>query len=182
MTLFDTVLMCYNNIIENCKPDRETCPVFLYPEIGGRKLRNEENLIPFNKRTEDEQREIARKGGIASGASRRAYKSLKQAAKVFFKENDNAAMEVIQALYSEALNGNVKAVDKLQDLIGETVQREELALRKKAMQQEKKEQTAGNNPASKLYEILGEEDGTDYEAVTETEAGDQMGASAEVQG
>lgn len=143
-------------------------------------MRNEENLIPLNKRTKDEQREIARKGGIASGASRRAYKSLKQAAKVFFKENENAAMEVVQALYSEALDGNVKAVDKLQDLIGETVQREELALRKKAMQQEKKGQTSADKSASKLYNILGEEDGTDYEAVTETETGDEVGAPAGV--
>lgn len=144
-------------------------------------MANEENLIPFNKRTEDEQREIARKGGIASGASRRAYKSLKQAAKVFFKENENAAMEVVQALYSEALNGNVKAVDKLQDLTGETVQREELALKKKILQQGKKSQTAGDKPVSKLYEILGEEDGTDYEAITETETGDEVDTSAKVQ-
>lgn len=33
-----------------------------------------ENLIPFNQRTEDERREIAKKAGIASGASRRAKK------------------------------------------------------------------------------------------------------------
>ena len=55
-------------------------------------MANAENLIPFDKRTEDEQRAIARKGGIASGASRRAYRSLKQAAKAFFQENDDAAM------------------------------------------------------------------------------------------
>lgn len=101
-------------------------------------MANEENLIPFDKRTENEQREIARKGGLASGASRRAYKSLKQAAKAFFKENENAAMAVVQAMYEEALDGNVKAVDKLQDLIGETVQREELALKKKALQSQNK--------------------------------------------
>ncbi len=101
-------------------------------------MANEENLIPFDKRTENEQREIARKGGLASGASRRAYKSLKQAAKAFFKENENAAMAVVQAMYEEALDGNVKAVDKLQDLIGETVQREELALKKKALQSKSK--------------------------------------------
>lgn len=94
-------------------------------------MANAENLIPFDERTESEQREIARKGGIASGASRRAYRSLKQAAKAFFKENDNAAMQLIQALYEEAANGNVKALEKLLDLIGETVQREELALKKK---------------------------------------------------
>lgn len=101
-------------------------------------MANEENLIPFDERTESEQREIARKGGKASGEARRAYKSLKQAAKVFFKENENAAMSVVQALYEEALGGNVKAVNKLQDLIGETVQREELALKKKALQNQNK--------------------------------------------
>lgn len=101
-------------------------------------MANEENLIPLDKRTKSEQREIAKKGGIASGASRRAYKSLKQAAKAFFKENENAAMAVVQAMYEEALDGNVKAVDKLQDLIGETVQREELALKKKALQSQNK--------------------------------------------
>lgn len=101
-------------------------------------MANEENLISLSERTTSEQREIARKGGIASGASRRAYKSLKQAAKAFFKENENAAMAVVQAMYEEALDGNVKAVDKLQDLIGETVQREELALKKKALQSKNK--------------------------------------------
>ena len=84
-------------------------------------MANAENLIPFDERTESEQREIARKGGIASGASRRAYRSLKQAAKAFFRENDDAAMQLIQALYEEARNGNVKALEKLQDLNGETV-------------------------------------------------------------
>ena len=94
-------------------------------------MANAENLIPLDKRTKSEQREIAKKGGIASGVSRRAYRSLKQAAKAFFRENDNAAMQLIQALYEEAANGNVKALEKLQDLIGETVQREELAMKKK---------------------------------------------------
>ena len=46
-------------------------------------MANAENLIPFDERTESEQREIARKGGIASGASRRAYRSLKQAVLFF---------------------------------------------------------------------------------------------------
>lgn len=94
-------------------------------------MANAENLIPFDERTESEQREIARKGGIASGASRRAYRSLKQAAKAFFKENDDAAMQLILALYEEARTGNVRALEKLEDLIGETVRREELAMKKK---------------------------------------------------
>ena len=37
-----------------------------------------DNLIPMNERTKDEQREIARKGGIASGESRRRWKTLVQ--------------------------------------------------------------------------------------------------------
>lgn len=118
-------------------------------------MANEENLIPFDKRTENEQREIAKKGGIASGASRRAYKSLKQAAKVFFKENENAAMAVVQTMYQEALDGNVKAVDKLQDLIGETVQREELALKKKTLQNKNK---TDNGKAESLIAGLQEDE------------------------
>lgn len=129
--------ICYNSNIEKCNPVGVPCRISLCKN-GGRTLANEENLIPFNERTESEQREIARKGGIASGASRRAYRSLKQAAKGFFKENENAAMAVVQAMYEEALDGNVKAVEKLQDLIGETVQREELALKKKALQTKNK--------------------------------------------
>lgn len=105
-------------------------------------MANEKNLIPFDRRTESEQREIARKGGIASGESRRAYKSLKQAAKVFFRENENAAMSVVQVLYEETLNGNVKAAEKLQDLLGETVQREELAMKKKMQHDQNKQETS----------------------------------------
>ncbi len=37
-------------------------------------MANEKNLIPFNKRTESERREIAEKGGIESGKSRRRKK------------------------------------------------------------------------------------------------------------
>lgn len=94
-------------------------------------MANAENLIPMDKRSQSEARELGKKGGVASGASRRAYRSLKQAAKAFFKENDDAAMQLIQALYKEAMDGNVKALEKLLDLIGETVQREELALKKR---------------------------------------------------
>ena len=94
-------------------------------------MANAENLIPMDKRSQSEARELGKKGGVASGASRRAYRSLKQAAKAFFQENDDAAMQLIQTLYREALGGNVKALEKLLDLIGETVQREELAMKKK---------------------------------------------------
>lgn len=41
-------------------------------------MANEQNLIPQNKRTKTEQREIAKKGGKASGKSRRKKKYIKE--------------------------------------------------------------------------------------------------------
>lgn len=41
-------------------------------------MANEQNLIPFNKRTENEQREIARQGGKKSGEVRRENKILQE--------------------------------------------------------------------------------------------------------
>jgi hypothetical protein len=138
------------------KSGRRSLPDFFIYSNGVEEMANEKNLIPMNERTEEEQREIARKGGIASGASRRAYRSLKQAAKAFFKENDDAAMRMIQALYEEAEKGNVKAIDKLQDLIGETVQREELALKKKQFAQQNGQKSVAELP--QLLQALQEDD------------------------
>lgn len=44
-------------------------------------MANEENLKPTTKRTKSEAREIGKKGGIASGASRRRKKALRTALK-----------------------------------------------------------------------------------------------------
>jgi len=41
-------------------------------------MAGEQNLIPLNRRTKSEQREIAIKGGVASGVARREKKTLKQ--------------------------------------------------------------------------------------------------------
>lgn len=41
-------------------------------------MANEKNLKPLNTRTKKEQREISKKGGIASGKSRREKKSMKK--------------------------------------------------------------------------------------------------------
>ena len=41
-------------------------------------MAGEENLIPFNERTEEEQRAIAKKGGQASGKVRRERKAMKE--------------------------------------------------------------------------------------------------------
>ena len=41
-----------------------------------------EDLIPFNQRTEDEQKNLARMGGIASGAARRRKKTYAELAEI----------------------------------------------------------------------------------------------------
>ena len=42
---------------------------------------NDENLIPFNKRSESEAREMGARGGVASGKSRRFRKTLRESLK-----------------------------------------------------------------------------------------------------
>ena len=44
---------------------------------------NEQNLIPMEQRSPEEAREMGRKGGRASGESRRRKKSLREAAELY---------------------------------------------------------------------------------------------------
>ena len=89
-----------------------------------------EDLIPINERTKDEQKEIARMGGIASGVARRQKKSLSELAKLIAdnpaegknkkklakigiegEDATNNAM-VVAAVFEGATSGDMKAVDK----------------------------------------------------------------------
>lgn len=90
---------------------------------------NENNLIPLSKRTKNEQREIQSKGGKASGISR----GFKSAFKNKVKENPKLFDELIDTLSGMALSGDLKAIDMLIDLMGESVQRETLALKRKEL-------------------------------------------------
>ena len=56
-----------------------------------------ENLIPLNERTKDEQREIQRKGGIASGKARREKADLKK------KVNEILSMDVFSPQLKKCL-------------------------------------------------------------------------------
>ena len=99
---------------------------------------NEQNLIPFNKRTEEEQREIQTMGGRASGVSRRRKRALKEAADMYLAmpvkdkrslnkllragvDEDDAdnQMLVIAGLVAKAAKGDAKAARLIFDLIGE---------------------------------------------------------------
>ena len=99
---------------------------------------NEGNLIPFNKRTESEQREIARSGGKASVQSRRKKKALKDCMKQllslpvdneeireylavmgFDEEDADNRMMMTIGLFRAAAAGNVPAFRETRELIGE---------------------------------------------------------------
>lgn len=114
-------------------------------------MANEQNLIPFNKRTEKEQREYARKGGKKSGEVRRKRKAMKEQAELLLslpfniidkngnelkrvleslgidEENIDNQMAMIVALWRTALgNGRnqVTAVQELRDIIGDKEEKE----------------------------------------------------------
>lgn len=82
-----------------------------------------ENLVPFSERTEDEQREIRRKGGIASGKKRREYKAFKELFKVALQmENENGmtnAEAIVAGMIAAASMGDHRAFVAIRDTIGE---------------------------------------------------------------
>lgn len=105
---------------------------------------NEDNLKPFNKLTEEEQRKISSKGGKASGEARRKKKLMKDQIKLLlslpfpdvqdrngkklkttFKqlglndENIDNQMAMVIAMWQKALKGDVNAFNTLRDTVGE---------------------------------------------------------------
>ena len=107
---------------------------------------NEKNLIPFNERTESEQREIAQKGGIASGAARRRKRSMRQAADYYLSlpetdrrrvnamlrdqiepEDMDNQMAVVVGITEQAKRGNPQAANVLMKMLGEEAVQEDPA-------------------------------------------------------
>lgn len=101
-------------------------------------MSNEKNLIPFNKRTESEQRQIAQKGGIASGVARRRKRSMREAADYYLAlpetdrrsvnallrdavdpEDIDNQMAVIKGITARAKKGDPQAANVLLKMLGE---------------------------------------------------------------
>ena len=99
---------------------------------------NEKNLIPFDQRTEEEQRDIRSAGGKASGVSRRRKRSLKEAADMYLSlpvtdrrvwnkiarkgvdpEDIDNQMAMIIGLTMAATADDAKAAKVIVDLLGE---------------------------------------------------------------
>lgn len=109
-------------------------------------MANEENLIPFNERTESEQRQIAQKGGIASGAARRRKRSMREAADYYLSlpetdrrrvnamlrdaidpEDIDNQMAVVMGVTERAKRGDPQAASVLLKMLGEDTVQEDPA-------------------------------------------------------
>ncbi len=97
------------------------------------------NLIPFDQRTEEEQKRIRTAGGIASGAARRRKRNLKQAADLYLSlpvtdrrvrnkiardgvnpEDIDNQMAMIVGLTEAAVRGDARCAKVLVDLLGDS--------------------------------------------------------------
>lgn len=135
-------------------------------------MANEKNLVPNSARTPSERRENASKAGIASGVSRRRKKRLKQKMQLLLSlpaaDNDQTElatmgidpedmdneMVLVKALFIAAAAGDTRAFDRIQDVLGKSVNREELALKK---QEAKRKASSGEDTQAmrKAVELLG---------------------------
>ena len=99
-----------------------------------------DNLIPMSERTKGEQREIARKGGKASGQARRRKRTMREAAQLILysrvspeiaatlmqygiEEQDCTNMVLLMAKAVQmAADGNMRAAEFIRDVLGENPQ------------------------------------------------------------
>jgi hypothetical protein len=88
-------------------------------------MTNTENLIPFDERTEDEHREIATKGGKASGKARRRKKELKELLELALsqpsgiEDGEDNYTAITAALVQRAIHGDTKAYEVIRDTLGQ---------------------------------------------------------------
>lgn len=117
----------------------------------------QKDLIPFNQRTEEEQKRIASMGGKKSGEVRREQKTYRDMAKAMLSATikDKKILDELQAyglsetdvkaytllgMIKASGNGSHHAFDRLMELIGE------------------KEQNQNENVIAKLDKVLGDID------------------------
>lgn len=79
---------------------------------------NDENLIPFNKRTPDNVAEITSAGGKASAKARQERKKLREELQMILEDGD-MQKRICTALVGRALKGDPRAFSLIRDTIGE---------------------------------------------------------------
>ena len=139
---------------------------------------NEQNLIRPEDLTPSERRESASRAGKASGEARRRKKDMKQKMKALLElpaaVNDREQLQalgvdpddmdnemvLVMAMFLGAAGGDVKAFDRVIQILGKDIGHEELALRKRELKLKEKAASEGDNAAlAKLDEVLGKIEG-----------------------
>lgn len=114
-------------------------------------MANEENLKPFNKRSVNEAREMGKKGGKASGRARRKKKTMQELMKATLSlalkkdgkitdaevesnlpglagQNMSVMQALVLAQVKKGLEGDGNAFDRIMELVGEKVSKQEITL------------------------------------------------------
>ena len=101
------------------------CRFYFTSSPKGKYVMNE-NLIPFNELTEEEQRKLAQKGGQKSGEVRKAKKTMKQMLDYLLEKEiktnkgDMSTLEAIMvSMIAKASKGDVRATEFIRDTIGQ---------------------------------------------------------------
>lgn len=138
-------------------------------------MANEENLIPMDERSQNEARELGKKGGKKSGEARRRKKDMKAKMKLLLslqptasqaellkalgipeEDADNEMLLLVAMFQAATEDRDTKAFDKVMDVLGKTVQREELAFKKKQFAQQNGQKSVAELP--QLLQALQEDD------------------------
>lgn len=133
-----------------------------------------EDLIPLNKRTKDEQKQIASLGGKKSGETRRRKKTMKQQLEMLLSlpacDNDKAeldalgidaeeadnSMVILKGLFLKAASGDVSAVKEIRNILGKDTASAELEIKKKELRLKERAREPSTEAINKLDEILKE--------------------------
>lgn len=137
-------------------------------------MANEENLVPMSQRTESEVRELASKGGKASGESRRRKRDAKSAARLILnltaseaiqknltqmgvEEEDLTNMVAVMArAFNKAMTGDVGAMNFLMEMAAQTPRfKLEEERHKKEMQDEQKANNAVDDWINSIPDVEG---------------------------
>lgn len=137
-------------------------------------MANEENLIPTSKRTKSEAREMASKGGIASGKARRKKANLKKAFETIlqadvaspnvrkqleefgFEATNEMALAMV--MMQKAMKGNVRAFEQISKLTTtdakDTLDRKEQKERIKALELENEKRKITLEGGAKSEDVM----------------------------
>lgn len=140
-------------------------------------MANEQNLKPANKRTKSEHREIAKKGGVASGVARRKKANLKKAFETILQAevaspnvkkqleelgfDSTNEMALAMVMMQKAMKGNVRAFEQISKLTTtdakDTLDKKEQKARIKRLELDNKkreQELSGSKTDTSLMESL----------------------------